>query len=64
VDKTAKHCNTCNRCVDHFDHHCPYVNNCIGVTNYDIFIKLLSFVFCATYFYMGTSILSLVDYYT
>ena len=64
VDKNAKHCKRCNRCVDHFDHHCPYVNNCVGGGNYDMFIKFISFVFCATYFYMGTGILSLVDYHT
>jgi hypothetical protein len=40
----SKHCKICDKCVDRFDHHCVWLNNCIGKKNYKSFYILLIFV--------------------
>ncbi|XP_020618623.1 probable protein S-acyltransferase 23 [Orbicella faveolata] len=50
----AKHCRICNRCVKHFDHHCPYINNCVGLRNrgpFSIFVSCVALCsFITVYF--------------
>ena len=60
----TKHCSVCNKCVHIFDHHCKWLNQCVGKRNYrPFFIAVLSAIFMCLIF-IGLSVTIITLYFT
>jgi len=51
----SRHCSVCNVCVERFDHHCPWINNCVGIKNHcDFMVFITSLVITIVLTFIGT----------
>ena len=37
----SRHCAICNVCVERYDHHCTWINNCVGINNSAVYVFFL-----------------------
>ena len=59
-----RHCRFCNRCVENYDHHCPWINNWVGVNNHNLFYVFLVILMLFLLYNIVFSVLHVGTYQT
>ncbi|XP_068653911.1 probable protein S-acyltransferase 1 [Aristolochia californica] len=49
------HCAVCDNCVEKFDHHCPWISQCIGLHNYRYYLMFISSALSLFIFFLSFS---------
>jgi len=57
----SRHCLICNQCVERYDHHCPWINNCVGIKNHNAFMLFLTSIWVKIVIHAGTDVLSIIE---
>lgn len=60
VPLDTHHCRACEKCVQGFDHHCDYLNTCVGKSNYLAFISFVVSAWVGIAFVSATAVTTIV----
>lgn len=53
---SCKHCSVCDKCIPDFDHHCRWLNSCVGGRNYRLFAVFMGSAWLGMAWVVGMSI--------
>lgn len=59
----TKHCSVCNKCIEKFDHHCKYLNQCVGKQNYVPFLMCVVSAVAAVLVILTAALAQLILFY-